>query len=164
VTLRVNVEASTFNNHHTETRGNLSTMPNQPVAGTEPDGQKPSTIVNLDIQEVAVDPEQTQLLGQEASGENPATPNTYRSLYLRVVRKYTGLVARTKQTQRRRPGLVARTKQTQRRHMSEASDEGEMQLGQSDEETRVTSASSAEEEGPVGLSFGSKEEGQNTQS
>lgn len=156
-------------------------MPNQPIAGTESDGQKPaSTIVNLDIQEVAVDPEQTQLLecgqevavdpeqsqllecGQEASGEycptdetetllmvsvataNPATPDTYHSLYLR--------------------GLVARTKQTQRRYPSGASDE-EMQSDQSDEETSVTSASSAEEEGPIGtLSSGSKEEGQNTQS
>jgi hypothetical protein len=139
-------------------------MPNQPVAGTEPDGQKPSTIVNLDIQEVAVDPEQTQL-ECEASSEycptdgtetlltvsvataNPATPNTYRSLYLRVIGKHTG--------------PVARTKQTQRRHTSEASDEEEMRLGQSDEETRVTSASSAEE-GPVRLSLGPKEQGQKT--
>ena len=140
-------------------------MPNQPVAGTEPDGQNPSTIVNVDIQEVAVDPEQTQSCDQETSSEycptdgtetlltvsvataNPETPNTFRSQYLREVREHGG--------------LRARTKQTQRRHLSEASDE-EMQLGQSDEETRVASASSAEEEGPVGLSLGPKEQGQTT--
>ena len=162
--------ASGFNHRHTETRESFSTMPNQPVAGTKPDGQKLPAIVNLDIQEVAVDSKQTQSLecGQEASGEycptdetetllmvsvataNPATPDTHRPRYLRG---------------------VARTKQTQRRHTSEASDEEEMQLGQSDEEMqlgqsdeiRITSASSAEE-GPVGLSSGPKKEDQNTQS